>query len=421
MGWRTFRSKIILFVMFFFIMMISEAGAEIYFFKLLLPAGFRADNYSKAQEQTEWCWAASAEMALRSQGISDVSQASIVASLKGIPVNTPGYVQDVARALTGIARDRLAGIVVSQAVVYARTGNGQFVFNNSYMNGAGLAFLMAHGIPVIAFYSTGGQVGHFVLISGVSVDSNDPAKVVHYQIDDPWPLDEHGHRITGNRGVRKQVDSSFMTTNGIAFIVPIIVADTNVDHMRQFVEDSEAIARDPGSFTFMDFVQMARQSSRTELHSFNSLRDLGRNVNLSLDDADPRSFKSFAGLAYGDDFSRALEIFGEPDSSRDTKKLTHARYCNDGFTVSYDIMTRKITFVELSDSTCVDWIRQKTGDSLLLRLYGKKKSDVISRLGADISDDVDSAKYADGHSVDLEFTCYDFDDYVCNDITLHWY
>ena len=398
-----------------------DVGAEVYFFKLRLPSVIRADDYSRAQEQSSWCWAASAEMALRSQGIYNVSQAAIVASIRGIPVNKPGYVHEVARALTGIAQDRLAGIVVSQAVVYSRRNDGKFVFNNSYMNGPGFAFLMAHGVPVIAFHRTGGSVGHFVLVSGVSIDSNDPLRVVHYQIEDPWPLDDQGNRITGNRGVQKQLDAAFMESNGIAFITPLIIADTNVDHMQQFLANYREIARNPSAFKLKDFVRMVEQTTTAEVTRFKSLGALGEAVHLPLHDNVPNNFRSFATLGHGDNISNARKIFGVPESSSVTRNLVNDSYCDGGFNISYNTETKLIKFIRLSDEKCVDWVKDKAGDVPLLQFYGKRKSEVKAQLGAETTDEADYLTYDDNKTVELQFTCYDFKKYKCNNISLHWY
>jgi hypothetical protein len=223
-------------------------------------------------------------MALRSQGVNDIDQARLVASIRGVPANTPAYARELARALTGMTRDRLAGVVVSQALVYERKGDGRFVAGNSWMNAPAMAFLLAHGMPVIVLYKTGGSVGHFVLINGVSLDSEHPLQAVHYQVEDPWPLDKEGQPLAVTSGVRKQLEARSLEANAIAFVVPIIVADTNVNQMKSYLDNVKRLEQNPKAFRFDDLVHIAEQSN-VEVEKFDSPEVLKENVRPKQDES----------------------------------------------------------------------------------------------------------------------------------------
>lgn len=129
-----------------------------------------------AQQQDEWCWAASVQMILNWYGIG-VTQDMVVARTKHVLIDQAGSDMDISNALSG----------------WAMTTNGQLVTIRS-MAAPGLpppAVLLTElgkGHPILLTFATGMYSGHAVVITAASYfPTNYGPQVVSLVIRDPWP------------------------------------------------------------------------------------------------------------------------------------------------------------------------------------------------------------------------------------------
>lgn len=238
----------------------GPARADIHFYSLVRNGNADNDLYSHAQEQSEWCWAAVVQMAYGLQGI-EIEQSQVVALIAGRPVNVPAHSEDVWRALTQIGHDRHGQLFTSVAMVLRRNGSGQLVYvtptKQLPMTPVMMAFLFGYGIPTIVLYTPpGSQSGHFVLITGVSIDTSS-AKAVHYQVEDPWPLDTNGNLISPGRAVRKQLAAQPFEQSMLAMVVPIVTSEQNVAVNQKF---ANLQGKSFEHFTFADLDKLSGAS-----------------------------------------------------------------------------------------------------------------------------------------------------------------
>lgn len=223
----------------------TPAFANIRFYSLPRSVSPTVDDYSQRQYYDEWCWAASVHMAYKAQG-AEVSQYRIVDAIKGIIVDAPAQPSEIVSALTALGTDDHGILFNSNAALFQKVPSGRFRNINPLHKvteieasqlGLIAAFLVCHGIPVLAMYHPSGPAsGHCVLISGVSLDSRS-ANAVSYQVDDPWPLDDAGDPITVDSAVRKQMDAGTFESELVGFIIPFVFTPTSVDEMRQVAAD----------------------------------------------------------------------------------------------------------------------------------------------------------------------------------------
>lgn len=136
-------------------------------------------SFYKTQNSQMWCWAASAAMVMRYQGVK-VNQEDIVAHIKGGLVNAPGSLMEMTNAVnftfpvgTGTASGRtvISGQAVAGAPIPA------VVFNHLKMKN-----------PVLLTYS-GGGIGHAVVLTGVDATfSGNFLNINKIYIFDPYPF-----------------------------------------------------------------------------------------------------------------------------------------------------------------------------------------------------------------------------------------
>jgi len=133
-----------------------------------------------AQQQDQWCWAASVQMILNWYGIG-VTQDMIVARTKHILIDQAGSDFDISNALSG----------------WAVTVNGQPVIIRS-MAARGLptpAVLLSElnqGHPILLTFATGMYSGHAVVITAASYyPTNYGPQIFSLVLRDPWPSPDH--------------------------------------------------------------------------------------------------------------------------------------------------------------------------------------------------------------------------------------
>src|SRR5271154_7078694 len=105
-----------------------------------------------AQEQDEWCWAASASMILKWYGLN-ITQEMVVARTKGVLIDQPGSDQDISNALNG----------------WAWTGNGRHVIIRSWTAPGPpppqvLIRELSQKHPILLTFISGPNSGHAVVI-----------------------------------------------------------------------------------------------------------------------------------------------------------------------------------------------------------------------------------------------------------------
>lgn len=258
----------------------GRSVAEVRFYSLNEELQLRVDSPDgdlsrmRAQQASMWCWAASVQSAYAAQG-ARFEQAQIVGAIKGALINQGGSPVEIAAALRMLGRDNDGREVVSDCAVLAHRGGDRYVnvATGDEARAPGLILPLSYGIPAILCYRTGPNSGHAVLITGMSVD--DDMRVLHYQIEDPWPLDDMGRPISNGEAVRKQMSASAVNELAMHIIIPIIVTNDSESRVRKFLEDMPTLereAREPGfNLERLDEITGARVSSqryddRRELH-----------------------------------------------------------------------------------------------------------------------------------------------------------
>jgi hypothetical protein len=172
------RSIFVSVVMFFVVAAVASAqpAAPIY-------VGIPTDRFNfvaAAQQQDQWCWAASVQMILNWYGIG-VTQDMVVARTKHVLIDQAGSDFDISNALSG----------------WAVTVNGQPVIIRS-MAARGLpapGVLLAElnqGHPILLTFATGMYSGHAVVITAASYyPTNYGPQIFSLVIRDPWPSPDH--------------------------------------------------------------------------------------------------------------------------------------------------------------------------------------------------------------------------------------
>jgi hypothetical protein len=244
------------------LMMLSTGKAETKFYRLNSDRNPVSENYEArgAQEQSMWCWAACVQMALATQGVV-ATQANIAASVQGFPFNAPASIPQLLATLQQISYDPINGKVVSTAACYLRDRAGNLVFNGAAMNPAAQAFLLSYGIPSILLLRGQGNIGHFVVVSGVSFDEERPNVAVSYEIRDPWPIDELGNYDGTSKARKTTMPGDEFRSRALALIVPFTICSRNERRMRALV----SVISDPErlrDFSMSDLNELSGNQSR---------------------------------------------------------------------------------------------------------------------------------------------------------------
>jgi len=133
-------------------------------------------NFTAAQLQDEWCWAASTQMILTYYGLP-VTQPEIVARVFGGVIDWSASDQVISTALNG----------------WGRTRNGQVVHISSQAHPGPppvnlLLAELSQGHPILLTFTTGPTSGHAVVITAVSyLNSPWGPQLTSIVLRDPWP------------------------------------------------------------------------------------------------------------------------------------------------------------------------------------------------------------------------------------------
>jgi hypothetical protein len=133
-------------------------------------------NFTAAQLQDEWCWAASTQMILTYYGIP-VTQPEIVARVFGGVIDWSASDQVISAALNG----------------WGRTRNGQAVHIASQAHPGPppvnlLITELSQGHPILLTFVTGPTSGHAVVMTAVSyINSPLGPQLTSIVLRDPWP------------------------------------------------------------------------------------------------------------------------------------------------------------------------------------------------------------------------------------------
>lgn len=133
-------------------------------------------THYRAQRMSQWCWAASAEMVLSTQGIN-VPHDAIVQRVKGYLGNQPGSIIEMASAVNGVHSymDGSAVVVSGQPVTGAPTP--EVLYNH-----------MRAGLPAILTYK-GGPIGHAVVLFGIDAEiTMGGLQIQRLHVADPYPV-----------------------------------------------------------------------------------------------------------------------------------------------------------------------------------------------------------------------------------------
>jgi hypothetical protein len=133
-------------------------------------------KHYRAQKESMWCWASSAEMVLSYEGIL-LPQEAIVRYLKGYIVNNPGSQIDMIKSTNCIVNDSLGNAIVI---------SGQYVSGAPYPNV--LFNQLKSKRPVILTFNANPFVGHAIVLTGIDyvVNPDNTLSVTKCYIFDPF-------------------------------------------------------------------------------------------------------------------------------------------------------------------------------------------------------------------------------------------
>ena len=141
------------------------------------PDEFR--QHYRPQQETQWCWAASVEMVLATQEVN-VPHNAIVEYIKGVQLNMPGSVEEMAKAINGMHKDATGRPVI----VAGQPVNGApfpaVLFNH-----------MKNRNPTILTYQGGPGIGHAVVLFGIEADVDTEQGtffITGLHVADPFPV-----------------------------------------------------------------------------------------------------------------------------------------------------------------------------------------------------------------------------------------
>lgn len=222
-------------------------------YKMPDTPSIEAEKSSSAQEMSAWCWAACVQMVYESQG-AKVTQTEIVSKVKGVPVNDAGHFRDVAGLLNGLGVDDNGAPVASTCVTLLADGSGRFRQGNTSVSAETIAYLLLRGLPSILLYRHDEQNNHYVIVTGLEIDSSHPERPTRLMVRDPWPLDENMHRIRSDgRAVDKTLDGTYWSKKGLVLLVPFVFTGANEERMKSLAaavaqgvrkSDLDALAED---------------------------------------------------------------------------------------------------------------------------------------------------------------------------------
>jgi hypothetical protein len=133
-----------------------------------------------AQEQDEWCWAASASMILNWYGLN-ITQEMVVARTKGVLIDQPGSDQDISNALSGWAWTRDGRPVIIRSWTAPGPPPPQVLLRE-----------LNQKHPILLTFISGPNSGHAVVITAASyVPTQTGPYITSLVIRDPWPSQQN--------------------------------------------------------------------------------------------------------------------------------------------------------------------------------------------------------------------------------------
>jgi hypothetical protein len=149
----------------------------------LLVGGFN-HNYTAYQENSQWCWAASISMVFKYYNY-DVSQETIVKSIKKKLVNQPGYPKELNAALNRTWKDETEQLFASKT-------------KKLFKSWKAILKDIKKNRPVII-----GAVGHATVVIGATFlkASNGRTQFESVIVSDPWPTNG-GIRYLNNNEIK---------------------------------------------------------------------------------------------------------------------------------------------------------------------------------------------------------------------------
>jgi hypothetical protein len=147
-----------------------------------IPAGV-VNGFAVSQWQSEWCWAASAQLILNLYGIP-VTQADLVARSHGNLGNNPGSDMDILAVLNGWV-PAAGGSRTVHATEFPGLLAPQLIINN-----------LTSGHPILIAIASGPASGHAVVITAAAfVQTPQGPLLSGLVIRDPWPSPDHMQSI----------------------------------------------------------------------------------------------------------------------------------------------------------------------------------------------------------------------------------
>jgi Papain-like cysteine protease AvrRpt2 len=364
----------------------GSAFGQIHKYQLLQYNDPQVSSLSEPQYYDHWCWAACIAMAFRSQNVN-VTQYQIVRYIKHSLVNQGAAPSEIAAAFTNHqGQDQNADFYNSNALLLERTSLTTFSMAGQSLPadqlGPLFAFMLGHGVPTLMTYvNPGGQSGHCVFISGITLEEQgNNVTTLSYQIEDPWPLDSAGRPISAGHAIRKTLDASQIQSVP-AFIIPLVFSSFSVNHMQQFLSDANALmSHPPQSLSDMDHLMSNRVKITNE-----SPNDTGG--------------PSTSVLSFRSAISRALSAVQNNDPSiRGALRQQAKKY--SFYSAAFNVSGMRTTEVTATNNGADQSVKMSTDDNLshsqALNIYERLKSDILSVLGAKITD-------TDDHGEDCVF------------------
>lgn len=140
------------------------------------------EPHYRSQQMTQWCWAASVEMVLSTQGIR-IPHGAIVEHVRGIRINSPGNTQEMAHVVNGVHQDEDGRPVIVGGQPVMGAPFREVLYNH-----------LSNGLPAILTYQGGPGIGHAVVLFGIEAEvdpeSSEPLNITRMYIADPFPVEQ---------------------------------------------------------------------------------------------------------------------------------------------------------------------------------------------------------------------------------------
>jgi hypothetical protein len=259
-----------------------------------------------AQQQDEWCWAASIQMILNYYHIP-ISQQMVVDRVKGGPIDQGGSDGDISTSLNGWA----PGIDGSVKAVSSTTSAGP----PPYLM---LLQELSNQHPILLTFATGPNGGHAVVITGASYLRTPMGPTVNsIIIRDPWPSPQN---------VATQGRVEIAGANLLSFLHKVrsywIVSVSDAAPVETSATDSHTVDHPVHSPTTTNLCDDLKTVTISAVHNFNSIKGQLDSSNASSTSYQIRhGIKGFTGcllFRYPDPTMQpSIECDGDADADAD--------------------------------------------------------------------------------------------------------